>query len=474
MFVTSKAMLLLDYLRIPYHITVEPREVPSRSSPAGFDSLRLEGSAPESACRLYWPRGGNERLESVRVGHHSLGGIPLFARTIDEGTLASELGAGWRIDRSILGGDTSLWRHDDGSILLPFDPSEAIEILWSERYLAALGGGRLTALARWAYYRFRPLLPRRLQIGMRRRYTRVQARREFPRWPIEPALHDLLRQLYLLVVEVAATPVPWIAPWPHPYRWAIVLTHDVETTAGQAQIGVLRAIERQLGYRSSWNFPARRYPVDEELVRELRETGWEVGLHGAYHDGRDLESIRILDERLPAMREAADRWGAEGFRAPATQRRWEWMSRLGFAYDTSSPDTDPYEPQPGGCCAWWPFHNGQLVELPITLPQDHTLFVILQRPDGATWLEKARALRDRSGMALMLTHPDYLGTDAAAAPYRHVLHEFAADKTAWRALPREVASWWRRRAASGIEPDGEGWHVVGPAADDAVVRLDPP
>jgi len=37
-----------------------------------------------------------------------------------------------------------------------------------------------------------------------------------------------------------------------------------------------------------------------------------------------------------------------------------------------------------------------------------------------------------------------------------------------------VAGWWRRRADSSIERDGDDWRVSGPASNDAVVRLDPP
>ena len=72
------------------------------------------------------------------------------------------------------------------------------------------------------------------------------------------------------------------------------------------------------------------------------------------------------------------------------------MPLLGFDYDSSYPDTDPFEPAAGGCCTWLPFFNGDLVELPITLPQDHTLFVILRR-DSRLWLEKADVLRRAAG-----------------------------------------------------------------------------
>jgi hypothetical protein len=149
------------------------------------------------------------------------------------------------------------------------------------------------------------------------------------------------------------------------------------------------------------------------------------------------------------MRAAAERWGAVGFRAPATQRRWEWMPLLGFDYDSSYPDTDPYEPQAGGCCSSVPFFNGELVELPITVPQDHTVFEILGGEDESLWIEKIEFLRARGGMALMLTHPDYLPEGGLAfRAYERVLARYADDTTAWKALPRDVAAWWRRRSGA--------------------------
>jgi hypothetical protein len=146
------------------------------------------------------------------------------------------------------------------------------------------------------------------------------------------------------------------------------------------------------------------------------------------------------------------------------------MPLLGFDYDSSYPDTDPFEPQAGGCCSLLPYFNDGLVELPVTLPQDHTLFVILRRDESA-WIEKARAARDRGGMALLITHPDYMLSPESLEAYRRFLDGFARDEGLWRALPQEVSAWWRRRAASSVERvDGE-WKVVGPAADEAVIAL---
>src|SRR5262249_22429295 len=137
--------------------------------------------------------------------------------------------------------------------------------------------------------------------------------------------------------EVAGEPVPTLAAWPEPCSWAFVLTHDVELALGHDHVYLMRDLELRSSLRSSWNFVPLRYETDPALVAELREAGFEVGVHGLYHDGRDLESRSMLERRLPQMREYAERWGAVGFRSPATHRQWELMPLLGFDYDSSSP-----------------------------------------------------------------------------------------------------------------------------------------
>jgi hypothetical protein len=357
--------------------------------------------------------------------------------------------------------------------VLPFDPGEVIQSFWSERYKRVRSSSKARArrAAGVGYYAVRPMIPRSGQIALRRALSRVQARSRFPRWPVEPALHELYGFLFDLVADVAEAPVPRVAPWPHGRSWALVLTHDVETHVGHDNLEHLRALERSSDLRSAWNFVPRRYRVDERVLGELTGEGCEVGVHGLYHDGRDVASPAVLRERLPAIRAYAERWGADGFRSPATRRVWELMDQLGFDHDSSYPDTDPFEPDGGGCCTWLPFFNGKLVELPITLPQDHTLFTILRHDDERAWLEKAEFLRSRGGMALIITHPDYTLEPKVASAYERFLAAYAGDETVWHALPREVSGWWRRRAASRIERvDGE-WQVVGAAAGEATVEL---
>jgi hypothetical protein len=327
------------------------------------------------------------------------------------------------------------------------------------------------------YYAARPVIPRPVQIAMRQAFTRVQQQAPFPAFPTETALHDLYEWLFQTVTVFAGRPVPWLDLWPGGHSWALVLTHDVDTAAGLANLDLLRDIDRAAGHPSSWNFVPQRYVTPDSLIASLAADGDEVGVHGLRHDGRDLGSLRLLRRRLPAIREYAQRWGAVGFRSPATQRNWEWMPLLGFDYDTSYHDTAPYEPTPGGCCSYLPYFigspggPGDMVELPITLPMDHTVFQILDHDDGTIWLDKAAHVRHRGGMVLVLTHPDYADDPRVTTGYRTLLDTYRDDPTVWRALPRDVAAWWRRRAVSTIEPTDSGWTVRGTAADDGKVRF---
>jgi hypothetical protein len=466
---------LFEYFRVPYAIPEDAE--PALLVEADDTVRRFHWIRSRHSKTLYWPDWDED--DEPRPKFSQLGGARFFARVaedLDGSSLEASLGGRWRRVQIVesAGGSGALWEDDHGNILLPFDPDEAIQNFWSESYRGdeATGlGGSLRRLALRTYYRVRPVLPRSTQISMRRVFSRVQRRREFPRWPIEPALHDLYAVLFRYLAGIAGEPIPSIAPWPSGYSWALVLTHDVETSIGYRNQKRLQDIELRAGYRSSWNFVPKRYEVDDAVVRKLTEQGFEVGVHGLVHDGRDLESEEMVRRRSPEMRAYAERWHARGFRSPATHRQWELMPMLGFDYDSSYPDTDPFEPQAGGCCTWLPYFNGELVELPITLTQDHTLFVILREQSERAWIEKASYLRSRQGMALLITHPDYMQDPAILAAYERFLDTFRDDSGAWRVLPRDVSDWWRRRAASNIVSGDGTARIVGPAADEAEIAM---
>src|SRR4051812_18452467 len=77
-------------------------------------------------------------------------------------------------------------------------------------------------------------------------------------------------------------------------------------------------------------------------------------------------------------------------------------------------------------------------------------------------------------MALIITHPDYVDLGAIVPAYEQLLEHGGGDPGVWRALPGEVADWWRRQAASSPVPEGDGWAVTGPAAAEAEIRWTEP
>jgi hypothetical protein len=326
------------------------------------------------------------------------------------------------------------------------------EWLLHERYIGPASRSRKMEL----YYAIKPLMPRQLQLALRRAYAPHQAKRAFPAWPFEARLielrdADLLAQLR----DAGSERLPVVNFWPEHKRYCSLLTHDVEGPAGVANVMRVIELERQYGFVSCWNFVAEWYPIPDGLFEEVRSSGCEVGLHGILHDGKLFSSRESFEANLPKIREYSERWGTVGFRSPATHRNADWMHELPVEYDSSFPDSDPFEPQPGGCCSIMPFRFGEVVELPLTMMQDHTMFEILREPGIDRWTEKADWIMRHHGLINLNVHPDYVVAQRYLDRYEAFL-EYLAERRdgAWHALPRDAARWWREREELSVAADG--------------------
>ncbi len=96
----------------------------------------------------------------------------------------------------------------------------------------------------------------------------------------------------------------------------------------------------------------------------------------------------------------------------------------------------------------WPFVMGRFLELPYTLAQDFTLTEVVGERSPRLWLEKMDYLARFFGMALVNTHPDYLQDGDRMRIYIDFLEAVRERTEYWHALPRDVARWWRLRAAA--------------------------
>ena len=83
-----------------------------------------------------------------------------------------------------------------GSVYLPFDPSQIVDNLRREVYVGDWRQGASSALAR-AYYFLRPVL----SVGVRRHLQRFHLRGweklSFPRWPVDFSVDNVFEQLML-------------------------------------------------------------------------------------------------------------------------------------------------------------------------------------------------------------------------------------------------------------------------------------
>jgi predicted glycosyltransferase len=287
----------------------------------------------------------------------------------------------------------------------------------------------------------------------------MAVRKEFATW-----VRARTRNVWPIMPGSEQPPPGWQG-WPNGKQFAFVLTHDVEGPGGLRRCRQLMELEMSLGVRSSFNFiPEGSYRVPKELRDELLQNGFEVGVHDFRHDGHLFASRREFARKATHINHYLNEWGATGFRSGFMLHNLDWLHDLDIRYDASTFDTDPFEPQPEGRHTIFPFwvpsapQNGQngpnakdgYVELPYTLPQDSTLFLLFRERTTEIWSRKLDWIVSHGGMALLDTHPDYMCFDQDPPKrgefdvklYRdfleHVVHQYG-DKS-WNALPREVAS----------------------------------
>jgi peptidoglycan/xylan/chitin deacetylase (PgdA/CDA1 family) len=343
------------------------------------------------------------------------------------------------------------------------------ELLLSESYLPDQERRAPSALR--AYYHFKQLIPSALRHRLNWAAIRARSSIEFPHWPCESALIELRRDWLKRAFDTLGIECGWhIGLWPQGYKCCIVLTHDVESRKGFERMDAMAELEERWGFHSAWNLPLAQYAIDWERVAAMRARGFEFGAHGLSHDGRLFRSVQDFAELSPRLEQLAREHDLRGFRSPSTLRDPRLIATMNFDFDSSFADTDPYEPQPGGTCSLFPFHLSKMIELPYTMPQDHTLLHLLRRNPLPLWVLKAKWIASAGGMILTLTHPDYCGQQPQLGLYEELLKHLADLESAWRALPSQVAEWWRQRSSSDLRLEHGQPMISGPARARAVIQ----
>lgn len=301
------------------------------------------------------------------------------------------------------------------------------------------------------FYFVKPIIPRTIQLHLRRKRALNILKKSKDLWPID--------------INAALKPEKW-SNWPNGKQFTLVLMHDVDTQIGHDNCLNLMELEKDLGFRSTFYFVPERYTVSEEVLNKLKKNGFGIGVHGLKHDGKLFKNKKIFQKRAAYINNYFKKWKTTGFSSPSMHHKLDWMHELECEYATTTFDTDPFEPQPEGVSTIFPFivkggenERKKYVELPYTLVQDFTLFVIMQEKDSSVWEKKIHWVAQNNGMALINTHPDYMrfGNDTPGNEnypftiYRNFL-KYIADKFSgryWHVLSREVASFWESEVVKG-------------------------
>lgn len=300
------------------------------------------------------------------------------------------------------------------------------------------------------YWSLKPFLPIKLIRSVRSQVDKNICDHSQTTWPIDDRytrfMWELLHEYIILQGNI---PIEVLDFWPENKKFALVLTHDVETIEGQKSIHKVADMEEKHGLRSSFNLVGKQIAPDTCLIKEIRDRGFEVGIHGWQHNARPFYSRKEFSWNAEKINKIAKEWKLSGHRSPLNLRHPGWMQDLSIDYDLSFFDTDPFEPIPGGVMTIWPFYLGKFIELPATLVQDNTMVNLLGEDSPEIWFRKVSFIKKYHGMALLNSHPDYLSKDKVWTIYEKFLDQLVEQNEYWNALPRDVADWWKLRTNCG-------------------------
>ena len=358
----------------------------------------------------------------------------------------------------------------DGQVSLPFDLSELASSLRMESYSGKMSDEetRLGAnlFVRKLYYWTRPIMPVSFRSTLQRIKLRGELNNHFPSWPVDRSVDQLLEKTLMAAIQAnGGRPIPFIWFWPEGRQAAFVLTHDVEDIAGKAFCSSLMDIDDEFGFKASFQIvPEKRYTVEPEFLQQIRARDFDICVHDLNHDGNLYNEYSEFKRRAKLINYYCKAFRTDGFRSGVLYRNLHWYGEYDFSFDMSVPNVGHLDPQGGGCCTVMPYFIGDILEIPVTLTQDYSLFHILHQNSIDLWKQQFRAIIDAHGVASVIVHPDYVTEPLQQRVFRDLLahvREQCSLRNIWAALPSAINSWWRKRNTMRLISSADGWKILG-------------
>lgn len=258
---------------------------------------------------------------------------------------------------------------------------------------------------------------------------------------------------------------------------SIVRRHVLRVPDRLAGIAEWMKIEDGYGFRSTFYFFAGGigdwHPFDlnysfsdkvpfagklvrvREIMRELEQSGWEVGLHPSLHAAACAEWLRLQKEKCEQACGAQVVSVRQHYLQYDVSLTPALQSEVGLQSDSTQGFNDLIGFRAGACfpyLCWDHKRNATLplLELPLHI-QDGPLMRASVSVDDA--IESTLGLMDRAeelgGCLVILWHPIWLASDNGIAVFRAVLEE-GKRRNAWGCSARQLAGWWTARVEAAI------------------------
>jgi peptidoglycan/xylan/chitin deacetylase (PgdA/CDA1 family) len=267
--------------------------------------------------------------------------------------------------------------------------------------------------------------------------------------------------------------------------WQVATRFGVTAARMERRLLAYSDIVGEYGGRPSLPITAVVLERNPQVARRLVDRGVELCVHGLVHTDMSLLPAETQEEHIRRAIGIFKEHGIEfeGFRSPYLKFNRDTLvavEKTGFKYDSNLPfywepveslehlaseEADGlsrglrfYRPVKYPAERSLPRYSGDIVEIPVSLPDDEIMLDRMGLPSGRigdTWMEMAGQALARRELLTIQLHPErVLHLEGAL---RRVL-EFASEGASfWIATMREIAAWWDARMQASLEiVPGEG------------------
>ena len=220
----------------------------------------------------------------------------------------------------------------------------------------------------------------------------------------------------------------------------------------------IMAIEDRYGAKSSFYFMVQdlgdghySYRIEdcEEVLRELCDGGWEVGLHGGHTAYNNPAEIKESKARLEKVLERSVVGYRNHFLRMQIPDTWEYIADAGFTYDTTLGYADCIGFRNGMCHPFKPYNlrsqrEIEILEIPLAI-MDNTLFGHMKLDPQRAW-ELTKQLVDTveryNGVLTVLWHNTSFSGEGGRF-YEKIL-KYCAEKNAWMTTGADISAWAKK------------------------------